>query len=60
MKRPSNNPKGRPLKGDGPRKAVSYRLTPSAIEKVKKASEEFKVSQSDILIKIIDESYLTD
>ena len=61
MKGHTNNPNGRPRKAaEDRRKMVSYRLTPAAIEKIKKAASDFKVSQSDMLIRIVDESYLTD
>ena len=61
MKGHTNNPNGRPRKAaEDRRKMVSYRLTVSAIEKLKKAAAELKLSQSDLLISIIDDSYLTN
>ena len=41
--------KGRPLKGDEPRKAVTYRLTPKAAASIAEAAKEKGVSQSDIV-----------
>ena len=60
MKGYTNNPNGRPKKSaTEKRKMVSFRLTPTVIDKIKKAAADFKVSQSDMLIRIVDESYLT-
>ena len=51
---------GRKPKSGETRKAVTFRLPPATAEKIKKAAADFKVSQSDMLIKIIEDSYMTD
>ena len=57
MKTPS---KGRKPKSGETRKLITFRLPPATAEKLKKAAADFKVSQSDMLIKIIEDSYMTD
>lgn len=49
MKGHTNNPNGRPIKGDEKRKGVTFRLQPSTIEKIRKAAEENNCSQSDLI-----------
>ena len=50
-------PQGRKPKSGETRKAVTFRLPPATAEKIKKAAADFNISQSDMLIKIIEESY---
>ena len=51
---------GRKPKSGETRKAMTFRLPPATAEKLKKAAADYKVSQSDMLIKIIEDSYMTD
>lgn len=51
---------GRTPKSGETRQAVSFRLPPATIEKLKKAADDYRLSQSDMLIRIIEESYLTE
>jgi len=53
MERHTNNPNGRPTKGEEPRKACTYRLQPSTAEMVRKAAEERGCSQSDLIEDIV-------
>lgn len=55
MKGHTNNPNGRPTKGNERRKAVTLRLQPSTIERIRKAAEENQCSQSDIIETIVAE-----
>lgn len=54
MKGKTNNPKGRPPKGDEPRKAVSFRLTPSAIRRIKELAALHGRSQSDEVMAMVE------
>ena len=56
MKKPSNNPAGRPPKNDERRKAVSYRLTPSVINRIKQLAEAHGHSQSDEVIAMVEKT----
>lgn len=58
MKGHTNNPNGRPTKGDEKRKAVTLRLQPSTIERIRKAAEENHCSQSDIIEAIVTEALI--
>lgn len=49
MKGQTNNPKGRPLKGEERRKAITIRITPTAADAIFKAAKSLGVSQSDII-----------
>ena len=51
----TNNPNGRPPKGDEKRKGITFRLQPSTIESIRKAAAENKCSQSDIIETIVAE-----
>ncbi len=55
MKGRTNNPNGRPPKGDEKRKGVAFRLQPSTIEKIRKAAADNKCSQSDIIEAMVAE-----
>lgn len=45
----TSSKKGRPLKGDEPRKAVTFRITPTAADAIARAADELGCSQSDIV-----------
>lgn len=45
----TSSKKGRPLKGDEPRKAVTFRLQPSTKDKIEVAAVLEGCSQSDIV-----------
>lgn len=47
--RASNNPNGRPPKDGELRKAVSFRITPTASSAIKRAAELTGFSQSDLI-----------
>ena len=55
MKGHTNNPNGRPFKGDEKRKSVSFRLQPATIECVRRAAEEKHCSLSDIIEALVAE-----
>ena len=55
MKGHTNNPNGRPIKGEEKRKGVAFRLQPSTIERIRKAAEENQCSQSDIIEALVTE-----
>lgn len=54
MMRVSNNPKGRPPKDGELRKAVSYRLTPKAINAIKAEADKRRCSQSDVVMSLAE------
>lgn len=49
MKVKSNNPKGRPYKGEEKREAVTFRLQPKTIDKIRFLASDGGISQSDVI-----------
>lgn len=49
MKGHTNNPQGRPFKGDEKRKAVTFRLQPKTIDRIRYLATDGGISQSDIV-----------
>lgn len=45
----TNNPNGRPTKGNEKRKAVSFRLQPATIATIKQCATDRGISQSDLI-----------
>ncbi len=58
MKGQTNNPSGRPTKGNEKRKAVSFRLQPSSISAIRLAAARMGFSQSDYVEYLLKESQL--
>lgn len=49
MKNHTNNPNGRPTKGDEKRKCVTFRLQPSTAYFIKQWASDIGCSQSDLI-----------
>lgn len=49
--------KGRRPKGKESRKAVTFRLQPSTIERIKDLASGMEMSQSDVIERLVDDCY---
>ena len=55
MKGHTNNPNGRPTKGNEKRKAVCFRLQPATIESIREAAANNGISMSDLIEELVKE-----
>lgn len=58
-KRASNNPNGRPYKGEEKREAVTFRLQPKTIDRIRHLAHDGGMSQSDVVEEAVS-SYFGD
>ena len=49
----TNNPNGRPTKGNEKRKAVTFRLQPATIATIRKCATNRGISQSDLVESLV-------
>lgn len=54
MKGRTNNIAGRPPKGKETRKAVTFRLQPSTIDRIRSEADALGISQSDLIERVME------
>lgn len=53
----TNNPNGRPTKGNEKRKAVTFRLQPKTIDRIRTISTDYGCSMADLIEDMVMEMY---